>query len=628
MYPFDDIVDNFPPSFPSLRQVQRDAFTFIAANERGVVLEIPTGEGKTAIGVTCAKTESMTGTGPSFYITPGKAQVGQIAETVGEDAIVITGRSDYECLYYTDRGRPDINAQQSPCYMLKCPHRVNQETGETEDPTATPCTYFYAKWEALRRARDGGAVVTTTAWWLMNRMLVDGWRDLDPQLVIIDEVHRVAGIARAIFEQRITDHHLFRAVEMLKDVQPEEAAKLEAFAQSMYQKARKHPSVAPSLLQENEIHELISVLDTLKPVEIERSVRAKIVSGELNVLEDRETIKVLESLAHGIPRMVRNLRYAVSKTKGDGGIEKPLAYVVAYYFTEEDTEAEGGQRKSRTVFEFKSYYVRGLVQKAIGNAKVVAMSATIGDPQVLSFETGIDLPFKQFGSTFAAKNTRVYLPTDTPNLAHKMAGRDDWKNALQSIVAAAKRFTAEGHRCLVVVTSEKERAYFLGRAERDGLNAVVSYRKGLTARAAANTFKSGEGMVLVGTSAVYAEGVDLPDGLAPVTFMLRPGFASPDDPMSQFEERRFGNPNGRNSKLYALRMHRVMVEAQQVRGRNVRGPTDVGVTFFISQAFRGFLKAAMPKWLEPSYRGNLTFEDGVTDALKLLPKPKTTPEAK
>ncbi len=95
MYPFNDIVDNFPAALTTPRQVQLDAFAFIAANERGVVLEIPTGEGKTAIGVTCAKTESMTGVGPSFYVTPGKAQVGQIAETVGEDAIVITGRSDY-----------------------------------------------------------------------------------------------------------------------------------------------------------------------------------------------------------------------------------------------------------------------------------------------------------------------------------------------------------------------------------------------------------------------------------------------------------------------------------------------------------------------------------------------------
>ena len=617
MYTLVDLLENFPAAFDAPRPVQLDAFQFIAMNHGSVVLEIPTGEGKTAIGVACAATESAIGTGPSFYITPGKVQVGQVVETLGDEAIVVLGRSDYECLYYVNRGRPEVDAQQSICYTLDCPHRVNQETGEIHDPHAEPCTYYQAKWDALVRARDGGTVVTTVAWFLMNRMLVRGWNELDPALVVIDEAHRVANIARSIFETRITDHHLYRAIEMLTDVQPAEACKLRAFADGMVGKARRYPSSAASLLAEDEIVDLMRTLEALRPDEITKAVREKLATGELNPVDDRDTIKTLEHLALAIPRMVRNLRYATSTYGNDEEKRSPLGYVVAYYFTEE--EMEGTRRKASVVFELKSYYVRGLIQKALAGAKVVAMSATIGNPDILTFETGIGGKIMQASSSFNPANTRVYLPTDTPNLAHSKARRDDWKEAIKRIVTAAKRFTAQDHRCLVVVTSEAERQYFRGRAERDGLEDVLTYEpRKMSPKVAAERFRDGEGMVLLGTSANYAEGIDLPGGIAPVTFMLRPGYANPSDAMSQFEERKFGTKNGNNRFVWQLRMHRAMIEAQQVRGRNVRSAGDVGVTFFVSQGFRNFLKGAMPSWLESAYRGTLTLDQGVDDALKLL----------
>lgn len=616
MYSLDALLRNFPLSSDP-RPAQLDAFKAIVVSKAGVVLEMPTGEGKTAIGIACTNTESDVGTGPSFYVTPGKTQVGQVLETLGSKAVTIMGRSEYECLYYVNRGRPEITAQESICYSLDCPHRVSQETGEVQDPTVLPCTYFQAKWDALQVAQSGGSVVTTTAWFLMNRMLVKGWNELEPELVVIDEVHRIAGIARSIFEQRITDHHLYRAVALLAEVQPDEAAKLKAFADDMYQKARMRPSTVPSLLPESEIEELMVTLDQLKPVEISRAVREKLASGELDPVGDREAIKVLESLALSIPRMVRNLRYATSKYGTEEEKRRPLSYVIAYFFTDE--EMAGSDRKASTIFELKAYYVRGLIQKAIGGAKVVAMSATIGDPKVLEFETGLKQPSLSISSSFDPRNTRIYLPTDTPDLTHAKAGRDDWKRAIQKIIEAAKRFTARGHRCLVVVTSEKERNYLIGRAARDGLTDIVTYEKNVQSpRKAAERFKNGDGMVLLGTSANYAEGVDLPGGIAPVTFMLRPGHANPDSPMSQFELRRFGKTNGRNGMFWALQNHRVAVEAQQVRGRNVRAPTDVGVTFFVTRAFQKFLRGAMPPWLESSYRGALTFDEGVTDAIKLI----------
>ena len=118
---------------------------------------------------------------------------------------------------------------------------------------------------------------------------------------------------------------------------------------------------------------------------------------------------------------------------------------------------------------------------------------------------------------------------------------------------------------------------------------------------------------MVGTSANYSEGVDLPQQTAPVIFFLRPGYPRPDSPESQFEDRRFTN-----GQAWALRNWRVMIEALQVRGRNIRSTEDLGVCFFISQGFRRFLYPSLPDWLKPAYKNDKTMDQAVKEAVKLL----------
>jgi Rad3-related DNA helicase len=100
--------------------------------------------------------------------------------------------------------------------------------------------------------------------------------------------------------------------------------------------------------------------------------------------------------------------------------------------------------------------------------------------------------------------------------------------------------------------------------------------------------------------------------MAPVIFFLRPGYPSPKDPEVQFEERRFGGA------VWRVRNWRVMIEALQVRGRNIRSATDRGSTIFISQHFRKFLYASLPEWLKDAYRGDVTFEEAKQETLELL----------
>ncbi len=101
--------------------------------------------------------------------------------------------------------------------------------------------------------------------------------------------------------------------------------------------------------------------------------------------------------------------------------------------------------------------------------------------------------------------------------------------------------------------------------------------------------------------------------MAPIIWFLRPGYPRPDDPLTQFEAKRFGN------RRWQRWQYKVAIQALQVRGRNIRSTTDIGVTFFISQQFRNFLFGSLPKELQDkAYRGQFSFDECLKDADRLL----------
>lgn len=621
---FERLRAHFPHDAPRDRQEQ--AFHAIVESDTGVTIEMPTGEGKTDTGMTPLLALAAQGVGPVFYVTPTKVLVDQIRTQFGDRVIAIFGRSEYRCLYYACNadGTP-VTAQESPCYMLSCKHRVNQETGETEVAGAEPCPYFKAKYEARKRAESGGGViVTTTAFFLINRMMVGGWRELEPALTVVDEAHGIADIARNVFEYTLTDFHLRRCISMLRVVNPEQSDLLQKFLGSFMaivrsgQREAAHPD-KPALLKEEQIEKLVAKLDELDAGAIEKSVNDAVAEGSINPMEDRDSLKVLEHLVRGIPRLLSSLRYALEEEN-----RKALNYVIAFHYRKDDHAVEGTQKKARYFLTIKSYFVHPVIRKALGSHAIV-MSATIGNPKIYKFETGIGYPFVSLESSFNVKQTRVWMPCDAPDLAFKaMRGehgrRGARRDAIKMVVDYCADFSDAGHRSLVVVVAEEERQRFLRMAGPRGLNEVVSYGNGRTPKDAATAFKAGEGKVLIGTAAQYAQGLDLPAQTAPIIWFLRPGFAPPYDPRVQFEVKRFGGgATGTGSgHCWALWNWRAMIQALQVRGRNIRGPEDMGVCFFVSSQFQRFLYRSLPGWLKPAYRKNQTFDAAVAETLKLL----------
>lgn len=598
---------NVAASFPKhlyseVRDEQTEGLEFIEEHQdESIVLEAPTGTGKTPLGLSYLMARGRVADGPLVYVTPTKALVDQV-QKLDPRVTVVYGRHEYPCLFYPNE---TLQADEIPCLQLmECPHRVDQETGETAEPGVTPCPYYKAKYEA----RHAKVVACTTAFYFYAQWFQRLWEN--PAGVVIDEAHRIADTIRHCLSFDITDYHLGRSVDLLKLIEAEEADILLRFLKRMRSIIRRRTSrhdeqrqvigYRPTLLKDEEIQQLLDILMEIDNRGLGRKITAAVREGRLNPVEHRETLLRLEGITRNLSRYVRQLQFSLPE---EG--RNPLNYTYAFF----QPEPLPGERVQHRLV-VRAFYVAPIIKRILPK-HTLAYSATIGDVDLFGYETGIRGAHLSLGSNFPVAHTRIFLPSDTPNLAVKERKSGEPTRVLRRIAKTCKRFARKGLRSLVVVVSNQERDKFLLLCEEDGLDAL-SYGNGITPKEAATRFKAGEGDLLVGTVANYGEGIDLPQQLAPVIFFLRPGYPSPDDPGTQFQLKRFG------SLYWPLTNWRVMQQALQVRGRNLRSADDLGVTFFISQQFRRFLFASLPAWLQDAYKGQRTFDQCVKDAEELL----------
>lgn len=598
------LMEHFPSTTKYRRpwKVQEEMLGFVAsevkkakangAGETTLIIESGTGTGKTAVEYAILKAMESCGGKTLYLITPNKTLVNQIKQEFPDIKIAL-GRNEHPCLYYPDE---ELRADEIPCSMLTdCPHRVNQETGATHEPGAVPCPYLRQKFEA----RLGGVVLATVSFYLFNTLFQQDEEKTD--CLVIDEPHRLADIVRGALSYEITDYHVGQLVELLRRIKSGETKKLRLFLKVMRGIAKSKPPRKQTLLNDKEVQKLIDALQEVDAKAIMTDVKAGLTSGLIDRREDRAKLKRLETVARDLRRYIHSLRYCLTTPN-----DNPLNYVCAFY---EEERPEGKRVQYKLVI--KCFYVVGLIRAILGRFNV-ALSATIGNKDVFGYETGLRGPMLTVPSPFSSEKTRIYMPADTPNLAVSKVMRGGKARVVRQMVRAAKHFAKRGQRSLFVTISNDERELVMAMAKEEKLDAV-SYGNGTTAREMAIAFRGGTGDALVGTAANYAEGVDLPKQIAPVIWFLRPGYPRPDDPLTQFEEKRFG-------KRYWQRWQwKVIIQALQVRGRNIRSMSDIGVTFFISQQFRHFLFGSLPKELQnKAYRGQLSFDECLKDADRLL----------
>lgn len=595
----------FPTKHRTPRPNQVEAFGHIAEHE-SLVLEAPTGTGKTDIGVTYLAFRKKRGAKHRFYLVPNKALAEQV-KALHPSSRIMLGRDEHTCLYYYHDG-VNVTARESPCAMLTdCPHRVDQQTGMTHTAGVKPCPYLLQKYEAKQGTGD---VIATFAFFLYSHFFAKEWEG--EAAVVIDEADTLADSIRSVLSYEISERAIRRAAAVLSAVSPEEARELSDFAATVGAIVSQYPPGKQTLLTNDDLLMLIRAVLSINGRKIVKAMSAAIRASKFDATVERDLLSHVNDVAVNLARYASSLGFALDRPEQN---RKALSYVCAYW----DATREGDNSFSRKLV-VRSWYVAALINKMLPKQRTLAMSATIGDPEVFAGETGITAPVKVLESALPSKNARIYMPTDTPNLAmNNRRGKESRKQkerAIEEIAAGCVYFRKHGLRALVVVVSDSERRMMLGELHKRGIK-VATYGpqfdgSNLKPREIAAKFRKGYGDVLLGTSAQFSKGIDLPKKSASVVFVLRPAYPNPDSPLTEFQERRLGH------KRWALWNHKVMVDALQVRGRNLRGPTDRGVTIFVSQQFRRFVFSALPKSLRASYVGDKTLAQCLKAARQFL----------
>ncbi len=626
------------------RPIQHEAIAELARDKR--LLELPTGTGKTPLEYMVAKAvfDKLEDGETVFWIFPTKALVQQ-TKSKHPEIRTIFGKNEHACIWaaedleeepeqpvtklqlpviYDDKSVSRVSEiPQALC--ADCPHFVNQETGATNVPGKLGCTYYQQTYEAKR---GNGIVAATMSFYVFAKLFAR--RKADDSVhqtaygrvsgLVIDEAHRFADVIRYTLSYDITDFHLQKAIDLLKRIDAPEKKQLQKFLNALNDIAVSHGKepYKEHLLTSEEIIKLVEILDEIDPKVLDpRRIREAINAGLLDRKKDFREIKTIETLARDIKRYIHTLEYALPGEERENivGGEKisklggPFNYSCSY-FKEELGENERVQNK----LVLHCHYVAPLVRKRLKVPNTFSFSATIGKPDLFAYDSGINDDFFSAPSTFPIENRRIYLPADVEDLSYKSdpTGRKRTRT-LRQIAKGCRELAQERIRSLVLVPSNGERQKFMRLAVEEGIEALT-YSDDLLAKDAAKQFaKDGVGEVLVGCLCHYGVGLDLPDGTASVIWFLRPGYADPESAATQFEIQRF-----KESGYWRRQCYKVMLEAQQAMGRNVRGPRDRGVCFLMSSAFENFVYHGLPDWLKPAYKRGMMLDECLEDTRKLL----------
>lgn len=616
------------------RPIQRDAIAELADGK--YLQELPTGTGKTALEymILSAALPKIEDSEAVFWIFPTKALVEQVKRE-HPDVIVIFGQNEHVCpwaaeyfeqepknwvssdqlpILYDDPKIPRVN--EIPHSMHgQCPHYINQETGRTLTPGVVPCPYYQQTHEAKR---SRGIIAATMSFYIFAKLFSKRKKKTIHDtaygrvaVLAIDEVHRFPDVIRYTLSYDVTDWNVTRAMELLKRLGAPEHKSLRKFLRALKGVATAHQKepYEEHLLNDSEIRRMISILEEMDPdVLYPERISEAVAAGLLDRQRDWQAIKTIEVLASDIRRYIHSFEYALAEEDEEGNVtRRPLNYSCSYYRSELDE-----QQRVQHKLVIHCHYVAPLIRKNLVAPTTVSFSATIGRPDLFAFESGIRDPFFSAPSTFPIENRRIYLPVDADALSHKSdpSGRKKART-LRSIAKGCRRLARKGIRSLVIVSSNAEREKFMRLADEEGVEAIT-YGDEVPAKDAARAFKTGDGDVLCGCTAHYGIGVDFPKGTAGAVWLLRPGYPNPKSATTKFEVERYGD-------RYRSRLaYRVMLEAQQAIGRNIRGPRDRGVCFLMSRQFKDFVYAGLPEWLKPAYRRGMMLDECLADAEVLL----------
>jgi Rad3-related DNA helicase len=149
-------LDSIDSSFPKqhYRQGQREAIEFAVnsfnSGKKIVILECPTGSGKSAIGMTLA---NMVGT--SYYLTITKVLQDQLVDDFGDKIVELKGRNAYPCTFYDRFGKKLVERKLWSAGQLE---KLNDNPNCSEGFCRTKYNQFGDKFKCAKCFLSSGVV--------------------------------------------------------------------------------------------------------------------------------------------------------------------------------------------------------------------------------------------------------------------------------------------------------------------------------------------------------------------------------------------------------------------------------------------------------------------------------------
>lgn len=570
------IDDSFPK--PSYRDGQKEAIEFALksfnAGKKIVILECPTGSGKSAIGMTIA---DMVPT--SYYITITKILQDQLAGDFDEKKLVnLKGRNAYPCTFYKREGqkmidrklwtsaqlreavgkyptcatgycRTNENRNQpgaSPAYCKRCmptggPENNGKMGGDlTELPFGkhySACPYYETVYSAINSRK----VAMNFSSFLYQTNLTKRF-DCPRDLMIIDECHNIEPQLLDFVSFTVTDLHL-----------------------------QEHGIFIPEL--DNPYDYYVWLVDT------------KIASLLVEVIrhaEAEENMKLADDLKYTL-RKFQLFMHRIEESEDD---VRDTEWVSDY---EEHLNNKGdiSYRSVKIRPVFATAFANDLLFKYAG--RILLMSATVLDVNVVCKSLGIDksqIAAKRLRNRFPVKNRPIYLQT----VAKMTGGKSAMHNWAPQLVAGVNEIMDkhEGQKGIIHTHNFAIMEHLMTRCDADARGRFLCQRDFFNKTKMLEEHEKLEDSVIIAPA--MHEGVDLVDDLSRFQVICKVPFANFFD--NQQLARRVEIDRRYYIWLTALKL-------VQMYGRSVRSEDDYATTYVLDESIYRFLRDAktmLPIW--------------------------------
>lgn len=537
------------------RDGQREAVNqileaFVDERMQNVILNAPTGAGKSIIGAVTAEALTMVKGGSaeaiksSISLTATNVLAKQYDGTfkkIGEQGkyIMIKGASNYDCSALSQPGQPE-NAESCAWYTMV------QSGSEFEDVIHQHCNK--CEYLAVKKKKNTVRHITTNySYFFIDRMYTGKFEDRD--LVVWDEAH----LLNDLFSEHNAIHFSQKRVQHM--------------AQEIAETVR---------ITDLEISKLLVSIaaDCAKKDKINEKNYEAYLNAIMKVYryaKEQGTILAERALRSGQMQSYSKLTRFVKKYEGLAcKIDDFFKYAYDHVFEYKEDEA---------AVSVKPVFVGTMMEALQASDRNLFMSATLSD-EFLTTTLMLDkakTKFIKLEPTFPKENKEVVF-FDPLSLSYTSLQNPDVVKSLRRNVAkiVRKHVIDEGQRGIILAPSFKLQNEIVSELQpviKSGDVKLFEHRQGEKLENILTAFKQYKGTSAVLISPAMFEGIDLPGDLSRFQILVKAPFPSLGDKRMKFILDKY-------KSLYSLI---TIMKAVQGAGRSVRSPDDHATTYVLDQ---------------------------------------------